>query len=740
MVHGPYYVLMPQAHAGENALARTLERHLDVALYLMVATGFAMLASAGSLDLVALICVMVALAARGYLLLRNSPFIFPEHWTTPLTVGYAAFYLIDYFLISDSFLTATVHLVLFITVMRIFSLRRDRDRYFLAVIAFLMVLAAAVFTVNSLFLLLFAGFMLAAVTTFVLMEMNNAARKAAFLESGFGGVVGERRMTRSLVAITPILVGGILLAGTLIFFLLPRVSAGYFSAYSPVSQLSTGFSDHVELGAIGEIQRSSSVVMHIQFDGDYRGAADIKWRGMTLSTFDGRSWSNVHRRFPASRLPDGSFDLTSSVDVPATDVPATSSWMENRQMIAVHYRVLLEPTGTNIFFLAPIGERLRGNYRLIEMDRTGDAFNADFERPIGIYEAWSDISRPTAAQLRQAPVDSSQDVSDRYLQLPALDPRIPQLARKVTSGASNNYDRAAAIEHYLQTQFGYTLQLPPGNVADPLANFLFVRKRGHCEYFASAMAVMLRTLRIPTRVITGFRGGEFNDLSGQYVVRASDAHAWVEAYFPNYGWMSFDPTPSVSTTNPVGWERAGLYLDAFQSFWREWVVNYDASHQHTLGREVFQRSQQTGFHFQHWLHKRYASWLRSARRIWTAGSRSPQRWALYTFFGLLLLAFAGSARGIWRWLKRARLASKPAKAPVLAASIWYERMTRLLSRRGLRKATGQTPQEFVRSIPDQPTREQVARFTEQYESARFGASPEAAEQLPEIYEEISSTR
>jgi hypothetical protein len=77
---------------------------------------------------------------------------------------------------------------------------------------------------------------------------------------------------------------------------------------------------------------------------------------------------------------------------------------------------------------------------------------------------------------------------------------------------------------------------------------------------------------------------------------------------------------------------------------------------------------------------------------------------------------------------------------VLAASIWYERMTRLLSRRGMRKATGQTPQEFVRSIPDQPTREQVARFTEQYENARFGASPEAAEQLPEIYEEISSTR
>jgi transglutaminase-like putative cysteine protease len=726
---------MPQDHSRENALTRTLVRQLDVVLYLLVLTGFAMLASSGSLDLGSLICVVAVFATRGYLLARKNPFIIPEHWTTSLTVGYAAFYLIDYFLISGSFLTATVHLLLFVTVMRMFSIRRDRDRYFLAVIAFLMVLAAAIFTVNSLFLLLFAGFMLAAVTTFVLMEMKNAAARAVFMESGFAEAAAQRKVTRSVLAIAPVLVGGILLAGTLIFFLLPRVSAGYFGAYSPASQLSTGFSDRVELGAIGEIQRSSNVVMHIQLDGDFRAAANLKWRGMTLSTFDGRGWSNEGRHFPASRLPDGSFDLASSVDV-----PENSSWLNNRQMIAVHYRVLLEPTGTNVFFLAPLAERLQGNYRFLQMDRAGDAFNADLERPIGLYEAWSDISRPTVAQLRQAPSDRPREVLDRYLQLPALDARIPQLARKVTSSATNNYDRAAAIEHYLQTQFGYTLQLPPGNVNDPLANFLFVRKRGHCEYFASAMAVMLRTLQIPTRVITGFRTGEFNDLSGQYVVRSSDAHAWVEAYFPDYGWVSFDPTPSIATANPAGWDRAGLYLDAFQSFWREWVVNYDMSHQHTLGRDVFQRSQRTGFHLQNWLRKHYFGWLKRARRIWAAGSRSPQRWATYTFFGLLLMALAVSARGIWRWFARVRLASKPAKAPVLAASIWYERMTRLLSRRGLRKTTGQTPQEFVRSIPDQPTREQVARFTEKYESARFGASPEAAERLPEIYEEISSTR
>jgi len=98
----------------------------------------------------------------------------------------------------------------------------------------------------------------------------------------------------------------------------------------------------------------------------------------------------------------------------------------------------------------------------------------------------------------------------------------------------------------LRHHYRYTLHLPTTAPKDPLANFLFERKEGHCEYFASAMAVMLRSLAIPSRVVNGFRGGEFNDLNGQYVVRASDAHSWVEAYFPGHGWVGFDPTPASS--------------------------------------------------------------------------------------------------------------------------------------------------------------------------------------------------
>ena len=182
---------------------------------------------------------------------------------------------------------------------------------------------------------------------------------------------------------------------------------------------------------------------------------------------------------------------------------------------------------------------------------------------------------------------------DEYLKLPPLDVRISKLAEEITAQAPNNYEKAVALERYLSTHFGYTLELPRTLARDPLANFLFERKRGHCEYFASSMAVMLRSLRIPSRIVTGFRGGEFNDLTGQYVVRASDAHSWVEAYFPGFGWISFDPTPAGSVPARTGWSRLQLYLDAAASFWREWIINYDVSHQRTLGKDAAYRQPAT---------------------------------------------------------------------------------------------------------------------------------------------------
>jgi hypothetical protein len=610
-----------------------VQRYFEVALYLLVVSGFATLVSTGGLDLAAILLVGAAILFRGYLLATRRTLLIPEAWTTKLTLGYVAFYLADYFVLSGVFVTATVHLVLFVMVMRLFSSKRDRDYYFLAVIAFLMVLAAAVLTVDSSFLLAFAAFMLMAVITCILMEMRHASAQATVRANSSSDDLADQHMAFSLVGASPALAFLILLAAAAIFFVLPRISTGYLSAFARSNEISTGFSDRVQLGQIGEIQQSNSLVMHILIDGDPHGSYDLKWRGVTLNLFDGKTWFNPHAQHVVPTMGSGRFLLSQAGAHGGKVQPAGSAQL-------IHYQVLMEPLLSNVFFLAPRPALLQGNYRLVAMDNGDGVFNLDPEHPINRYEATSDIAQPGPSQLRTAPDAYPPDILLNYLQLPRLDVRVAALARQITASADNNYDKTAAIEMYLRTKFGYTLQLPRTVPLDPVANFLFERKQGHCEYFASSMAVMLRTLGIPSRVVNGFRTGEFNDLTSQYLVRASSAHSWVEAYFPGYGWIGFDPTPAAPAQVRTGWGRSMLYLDAMASFWREWVINYDVGHQYNLGREATRNSVEWFQRMRGWARRHHEALLTAARRTQRTVSDAPVRWSAAgaVITGLLLLA------------------------------------------------------------------------------------------------------
>ena len=126
----------------------------------------------------------------------------------------------------------------------------------------------------------------------------------------------------------------------------------------------------------------------------------------------------------------------------------------------------------------------------------------------------------------------------------AADSRITALARQVTTGASNPYEQAKAIELFLRSEYRYTLAPPAvGAGQDPILAFLFYGKAGYCQYFATAMADLLRSLGIPTRLVNGYGAGTFDPRANAWVVRESDAHTWVESYFPGSGWIPFEPTP-----------------------------------------------------------------------------------------------------------------------------------------------------------------------------------------------------
>ncbi len=722
----------PNSQLGVIPLQKAIDFYFELALYLLVLTGFATLASTGGLDLPSLLLTGMALAVRGLLLARRRPVVISERWTTPLSIVYFVFFAADYFAFSHSFLLSTVHLALFGVVVRMFSVRRERDYLTLAILAFLMVLAAAVLTVDSVFMFGFAVFMLMAVATFVLMEMRRTGHAADISARHTSDPHEHRHLAFTLLRVLPALMLMILLGGTAIFFMLPRLSAGYLGGYTYGTDLSTGFSDHVQLGQIGQIQQSNAVVMHIQIDGDSMGRYDLYWRGVALANFNGYGWSNPRGEFVIQRDMENGFAIPWRQNTQFELRPEIGTRREK----LIHYRVLLEPIGTNVFFLAPWARRVHGDYRLLAGDPGGAVYDFDAQHAVSRYEAESDIASPTAAELRTAVPNHASPVMADYLRLPPLDPRVPKLAAQLTEKATNDYDKAAAIETYLRTRFGYTLQLPKSEVRDPIANFLFVRKQGHCEYFASAMAVMLRTVGIPSRVVNGFRTDEFNDLTANYVVRAKDAHSWVEAFFPGYGWYTFDPTPAGGAGVPQGWGRLGLYLDAMSSFWRDWIVSYDTSHQIMLGQAAISSSRGMWEGSREWARKHYESMLQWARQTQGRVRNSPARWLVLGIVIAIAFLLLANLNRIVRWIQEWWVQSRPESAPQQVASIWYTRMARTLAKKGLQKPPAETAQQFVSRITDERLRKPVAQFTDTYEAARFGNSAADARKLPELYEEV----
>lgn len=723
---------MSSAQATRISSAQRVERYFQVCLFFLLLTGFATLASTGRLDLFSVLLVGAAFAYRGYLLRRGVELVIPERWTSYLTLLYLAFYIFDFFFLSANFVTATVHLVLFVMVVKLFSTSRERDLLYLAVLSFLMVLAAAILTVDTMFLAMFCAFLLVAASTFVSLEMRRSLRRSAVVAPAGESRGRTARMESALSTTSAGIVVATVVVGAGVFFVLPRVSGGYLSAFAPRSSIVSGFSDSVNLGEIGRIQQSSQVVMHAQvLHGG--GTEEIRWRGVALAIFDGKRWSAPSRRLTPLPRTTAGFQLNTRT--PEEESQFRAQRVPGRMRL-MRYRVVMEPIGTQIFFVADTPLSIIGNYRDLYQDETGAAYNYDRVRVISTYEGFSELPPPTSAAAAVSR-DHPRSTSLTYLQLPALDSRVPELAARVTADSAHDLDRARRLELFLRSEFGYTLQLPP-LTPDPLAHFLFERKQGHCEYFASAMAVMLRTLGIPSRMVTGFRGGELNPLTGSYIVRARDAHAWVEAYFPELGWIAFDPTPPSAMPERTAWDQAGLYLDAMREFWREWIINYDFAHQVSLGRQVNLKSREVAEDLRAWYRNKYRALLQKLRDRQQSLQTEPKRWLLG---GLVLAAFLLIVLNLPRIVRAVRdslIARRAAHMPHRASSVWFSRLLHFLSRRGLKRPPAQTPQEFAAAIGDPLLRDQVVRFVHHYERARYGDSVPDAEQLPHIYDEIVS--
>jgi Transglutaminase-like superfamily len=335
------------------------------------------------------------------------------------------------------------------------------------------------------------------------------------------------------------------------------------------SGTSTGFANLAQLA--GPIQRTGGLVLTYTIQGSYNGPR--YFRGVNLDS------TNAGVGGPAWR-----YSEQGAVTVPIAK-EAAAPYAETYQQLAagtVKIQMLKPPAGASddLFYpgeirkvdrpatahnyrgpLAPAGvvppQQVDTLDRLSVPGRAGAAgnyvVNVDYSiatedqlRSAGAdYPAWLDTYRNFGGVYRQGQDTSAPAaiVGSTYRSRQTL-LQIQDLARRVTASAANPYDAATQVESYLRTNYKYELKptQPPAG-ADPLDYFLFTSKEGYCEYFASAMGDMLRSLGIPTRLVNGYGPGTYDEKLGRYVVKESDAHTWVEAYFPSYGWIPFEPTP-----------------------------------------------------------------------------------------------------------------------------------------------------------------------------------------------------
>jgi transglutaminase-like putative cysteine protease len=715
----------------------SVQRYFEISLLLTLTTGFITVTMTGKLDTISIVVVSAALALKLWSYSRESDLSLSPRTVNRISIFYIVFYVLDFLIFSpgpgalDRMLSATVHLILFTTVIKIFSARTYRDYGYLATLSFLMMLASAILTVSTTYLVFFILYAVFAISTFISYEIKRGIESASRAPEGpfpkpkQNQIAVENALLRSAV----VMAGGIFLLAVILFFLIPRYRTGYLTALSTQAQNITGFSESVNLGDIGKILRSPMVVMRITVEGDPKQFQGVKWRGMGLTSFDGKHWfDDDTEQFPITAATEQRFVL-----------PAPDGW-QNRPGRLLRYHVLRAALSTDVLFAASAPREVLGRFHLLDIDETGSLHSPQYAFLPLVYDVLSQTGIPSARELQQASQNYPDSIRLLYLRLPDLNPKITQLALQITSASSNNYDRATAIATYLRDNFRYTLDPPSIEPDDPLGSFLFKSKSGYCEYFAAAMAVMLRTLAIPSRLVNGFQTGSYNRIGKDFVVRARDAHSWVEVYFPKYGWITFDPTPA--DPNPI---RAGVwddYVDAASLFWSEWIINYDFNHQTRLARQVEQTSRDFQQQFLNRTYglKRQGVKLAYLTEAWLMSHKLFMLLLMGTVLAALLVGEkAGSLaefRFFWVWkFGRGELAPSPQEATLI-----YQKLLKTLGRTGYHRPPALTPWEFAQSLSGTPLGSGVSEFTGLYNMLRFGQAQVPCARLRQILQEISKTR
>jgi protein-glutamine gamma-glutamyltransferase len=621
-----------------------------------------------------------------------------------LAIGTLIPSVLEWYYDENLLLLAAAHWLVYLQLVKMFLPKSVEDDWFLFLLGLVQVIVGGVMSQSDKVGMALFAWALLSLWVLTLFALHREAIRMGVAPMGTSdGVAADRSepyqglldlpfaFSTARVAATTLALGG------LIFLATPRrTSMGSSQSSGVTGKHLTGFDDEIKLGELGEILENDSPVMSVELV-DLDGAkltpdsqAEYRWRGVSMDWYDSGRWSRL--RFKDSGYTFGSAER----------------WGKGR---VVRQLIKLEPTDNPILFgLRPVLDADSPDRRFAPVlnDSDGSLFRLDARAVSFDYT----VDSSTDASISQP---GEQNPSREYLKrLVAMPEELKRKLRPIALAQIKDLPerdleaRAVAIERYLRDsgEFQYSLQMARTNPdLDPVEDFLVNHKMGHCEYFASALALLLRSVDIPSRMVNGFKGADSNAIAGIMTVRQKHAHSWVEALVGRSQdaeqlprWVTLDPTPPDQRDESVA-RVGGLatnfyqFTDLIRYIWVFYVVGFNSERQdrflygpiRALIGEAQRGFSIMGETIRKWLHFPSVESFFSLRGF------------LVSFTALLLLV--GSIRlAIWlvgRLIRRYSWA-RADDAPGMAGIQFYRRLLRLLAEYGLDRPPAETPQEFAR--------------------------------------------
>jgi hypothetical protein len=685
--------------------------------------------------LTAIILVVSLLHAGGVPFVRRGMAqvtVSPTLWNV-LLIGAFVIFLIDLTVVSRDLLPAGIHFLVMLLDIKLLTLQQRRDYRHLYAISLMAILASAALTTDAWYVPIFLLYLLAAVWTLLLYHLTQETGKTPAVvtptSTAACHIIFPGRITPPFFWLTngtAVLTVALTLA---IFFLIPRIGAGVLQKTSGETLRTTGFSDRVDLGTIGSVKQDPQVIMRVELPDQPAVEKDrLYLRGLAYDQYNGRSWShNGTRRHSLSLVADGTFLARLAGSRPSGSLSRT-----------IRQDILLEALDTAVLFAAPFAEFVNGEFLTVQADAMG-GLHLPFPPSSRIrYSVTSQVTQLVTDERTASVLVYPDSIRSHYLQVPMGSQQVADLAHRISQQATTPFGQTLAIQQHLLENYRYSLDADTATLSHPLEEFLFTRKTGYCEHYATAMVVMLRTVGIPARLVTGFLATEWNEYGGYFTVRQRDAHAWVEVYFPRSGWITMDPTPTVSAAVTASrWESLRRLGESLRLQWDRLFVHFSAKDQLAVVHGVREGSDALREKASRWVSSLSAPISQVLNRL-TRRARTFEPGILGVVTGVvvvglaLLLLMLRDRIGLWATTHLST------SHPQLAIVQLYTRMLRTMEKHGASKLPAATASEFARLVEREwkAAGPMVADVTALYYQGRFSRTPLTSDELSRAAEQV----